>query len=69
MGRTFGGLIMEGIEIILMVAGIVFGLSGTLVAKEARKKSSYPLLYISGVLAVLTLVSLIAAAIFVFFVK
>ena len=53
MGRTFGGLIMEGIEIILMVAGIVFGLSGTLVAKEARKKSSYPLLYTSGVLAVL----------------
>ena len=40
---------MEGIEIILMVAGIVLGLSGTLVAKEARKKSSYPLLYTSGV--------------------
>ena len=60
---------MEGIEIILMIAGIVFGLSGTLVAKKARKKSSYPLLYTSGVLAVLTFVSLIAAAIFVFFVK
>ena len=60
---------MEGIEIILMIAGIVFGLSGTLVAKKARKKSSYPLLYTSGVLAVLTLASLIAAIIFVFFVK
>ena len=60
---------MEGIEIILMIAGIVFGLSGTLVAKEARKKSSYPLLYTSGVLAVLTLASLISAIIFVFFVK
>ena len=69
MGGTFGGLIMEGIEIILMVAGIIFGLSGTLVAKEARKKSSYPLLYTSGVLAVLTFAAFITAAIFVFFVK
>jgi hypothetical protein len=69
MGGTFGGLIMEGIEIILMAAGLIFGMAGTLIAKKARKKSSYPLLYTSGVLAVLTLASLIAAAIFVFFVK
>lgn len=69
MGGTLGGLSMEGIEVILMLAGLVFGITGTLVAKKARKKSSYPLLYTSGALAVLTLVSLIAAAIFVFFVK
>ena len=60
---------MEGIEIILMAAGLIFGMAGTLVAKKARKKSSYPLLYTSGALAVLTLASLIAAIIFVFFVK
>ena len=69
MGGTFGGLIMEGIEIILMVAGLIFGMAGTLIAKKARKKSSYPLLYVSGAFAVLTLVCLIAAAVFVFFVK
>ena len=69
MGGTFGGLIMEGIEVILMVLGIAFGITGTLIAKQARKKSSYPMLYTSGVLAVLTLVSLITAIIFVFFVK
>ncbi|MBR2639650.1 MAG: hypothetical protein IKL18_09240 [Oscillospiraceae bacterium] len=60
---------MEGIEIIFMVAGLVFGIIGTIVAKRARKKSSYPMLYTSGVLAVLTLASLITAIIFVFFVK
>ena len=60
---------MEGIEIIFMVAGFVFGIIGTLVAKQARKKSSYTMLYTSGVLAVLTLASLITAIIFVFFVK
>lgn len=60
---------MEGIEIIFMVAGFVFGIIGTLVAKQARKKSSYLMLYTSGVLAVLTLASLITAIIFVFFVK
>ena len=69
MGGTFGGLNMEGIEIIFMVAGFVFGIIGTLVAKQARKKSSYTMLYTSGVLAVLTLASLITAIIFVFFVK
>ena len=60
---------MEGIEVIFMALGLVFGIAGTLVAKKARKKSSYPLLYTSGVLAVRTLASLIAAIIFVFFVK
>ena len=60
---------MEGIEVIFMALGLVFGIAGTLVAKKARKKSSYPLLYTSGALAVLTLASLIAAIIFVFFVK
>ena len=69
MGGTFGGLNMEGIEIIFMVAGLVFGIIGTIVAKRARKKSSYPMLYTSGVLAVLTLASLITAIIFVFYVK
>ena len=60
---------MEGREVIFMALGLVFGIAGTLVAKKARKKSSYPLLYTSGVLAVLTLASLITAIIFVFFVK
>ena len=60
---------MEGIDVIFMALGLVFGIAGTLVAKKARKKSSYPLLYTSGVLAVLTLASLITAIIFVFFVK
>jgi high-affinity Fe2+/Pb2+ permease len=60
---------MEGIEVIFMALGLVFGISGTLIAKKARKKSSYPLLYTSGALAVLTLAAFIAAAIFVFFVK
>ena len=60
---------MEGIEIIFMAAGLLFGIAGTLIAKKARKKSSYPLLYISGVFAVLTLACLITAAVFVFFVK
>ena len=69
MGGTFGGLNMEGIEVIFMALGLVFGIIGTLVAKQARKKSSYPMLYTSGVLAVFTLASLITAIIFVFFVK
>ena len=60
---------MEGIEVIFMALGLVFGISGTLIAKKARKKSSYPLLYTSGVLAVLTLAAFITAVIFVFFVK
>ena len=60
---------MEGIEVIFMALGLVFGIAGTLVAKKARKKSSYPLLYPSGGLADLTLASLITAIIFVFFVK
>lgn len=60
---------MEGIEIIIMVAALVCGMAGTLIAKQARKKSSYALLVISGILAVLTFAGLIAAAIFIFFVK
>ncbi len=60
---------MEGIEILIMAAALICGLAGTVVAKQARKKSSYPLLIISGILAVLTFIGLVAAAIFVFFVK
>ncbi|MBQ4547336.1 MAG: hypothetical protein IJA17_09305 [Oscillospiraceae bacterium] len=60
---------MEGIEIIFMVAGVVFGLSGTLLAKKSREKSSYPMLITSGIFAVLTLFCLVTAAVFVFFVK
>ena len=60
---------MEGIEIIFMVAGVICGLSGTLVAKKSREKSSYPMLVLSGILAVLTFFCLITAAVFVFFVK
>ena len=69
MGGTFGGICMrEYIPIILAVA-LVCGMCGTLIAKAARKKSSYPLLILSGVLAVLTFVGIIAAAIVIFFVK
>ncbi len=57
------------IEIIIMAAAFICGAVGTAVAKQARKKSSYPLLYLSGALAVLTLIGLIAAIIFIFFVK
>lgn len=60
---------MEGIEVIIMAAALVCGFAGTLIAKQARKKSSYPLLIFSGILAVLTFAGLISAAIFVFFVK
>lgn len=69
MGGTFGGLKMEGIEVIIMAAALICGFAGTLIAKAARKKSSYPLLIISGILAILTFIGLVAAAIFVFFVK
>ncbi len=55
-------------EVIIMILTFLCGAAGTLIAKQARKKSSYPLLYLSGALAVLTLIGLIAAVIFVFFV-
>ena len=58
----------EYVPIILAVA-LVCGMCGTLIAKSARKKSSYPLLILSGVLAVLTFVGIIASAIVIFFVK
>ena len=58
----------EYIPIILAVA-LACGMCGTLIAKAARKKSSYPLLILSGVLAVLTFVGIIASAIILFFVK
>ncbi|MBR5310391.1 MAG: hypothetical protein IKU42_04635 [Oscillospiraceae bacterium] len=54
---------------IILIAALFCGLGGTLIAKSARKKSSYPLLIISGILAVLTFIGLIAAAIIIFFVK
>ncbi len=54
------------IAIILMAATFLCGAAGTLIAKQARKKSSYPLLYFSGALAVLTLIGLVAAIIFIF---
>lgn len=54
---------------IILVVSFICGLGGTLIAKSARKKSSYPLLIFSGILAVLTLVGVIASAVIIFFVK
>ena len=54
---------------IILAAALFCGMCGTLIAKRARKKSSYPLLIFSGVLAVLTFVGVIASAIIIFFVK
>lgn len=60
---------MEYVKIIVMVLTFIFGIAGTLIAKKARKKSSYPLLLISGFMAVLTLIGLITAIILILFVK
>ena len=54
---------------VILVAALLCGMLGTLVAKQARKKSSYPLLITSGVLAVLTFAGFVAAVILIFFVK
>ncbi len=60
---------MGEIEIIILALSFVCGALGSVLAKQAKKKSSYPLLITSGVLAVLTFVGIITAAIFVFFIK
>lgn len=54
---------------VILAAALICGCVGTLVAKQARKKSSYPLLIISGILAALTFICLIAAAVLIFFIK
>ena len=54
---------------IILAAALLCGMGGTLIAKSARKKSSYPLLILSGVLAVLTFIGVVASAIIIFFVK
>lgn len=54
---------------LILAAALVCGFLGTVIAKKARKKSSYPLLYTSAALAVLTFVGVIASAIIIFFVK
>ena len=50
---------------IILAAALIMGMAGTLLAKSARKKSSYPLLYFSGFLAVLTLVGVISSAVLI----
>ena len=50
---------------IILAAALIMGMAGTLIAKSARKKSSYPLLFLSGALAVLTLVGVICSAVFI----
>ncbi len=69
MGGTFGGAFMKETEIIILVASFICGAFGSLLAKQAKKKSSYTLLYISTALAVLTFIGIVAAVIFVFFDK
>ncbi|MBE6892599.1 MAG: hypothetical protein E7482_01135 [Ruminococcaceae bacterium] len=60
---------MKETEIIILVASFICGAFGSLFAKQAKKKSSYTLLYISTALAVLTFIGIVAAVIFVFFDK
>ena len=70
MGGTFGGLIMGlEYEVIIMVAAFLCGVLGMAFAKAAKKKSSYPLLILSGFMAVLTFAGIIATIVFIFFVK
>ncbi len=54
---------------IILAAALICGCVGTLIAKQARKKSSYPLLALSGIFAVLTVAGIVASAILIFFVK
>ena len=62
MGGTFGGTFMREYIPIILAAALVMGMAGTLLAKTARKKSSYPLLYLSAALAVLTLFGVVFSA-------
>lgn len=58
-----------GIEVIIMVVAFLCGVLGMALAKAAKKKSSYPLLILSGLMAVLTFSGIIATIVFIFFVK
>ncbi len=51
---------------IILGAALICGFLGTLIAKAARKKSSYFLLYTSGALALATFIGVIASAAFLF---
>ncbi len=68
MGGAFGGLSMK-YEVILMIASFLCGVLGMALARSAKKKSSYPLLVLSGICAVITFAGLIAAIVFIFFIK
>lgn len=58
-----------GIEVIIMVVAFLCGVLGMAFAKAAKKKSSYPLLILSVLMAVLTFVGIIAAIVFMAFIK
>ena len=58
-----------GYEVIIMVAAFLCGVLGMALAKAAKKKSSYPLLILSVLMAVLTFSGIIATIVFIFFVK
>lgn len=58
-----------GYEVIIMVAAFLCGVLGMALAKAAKKKSSYPLLILSVFVAVLTFGGIIAAIVFMFFIK
>ena len=52
---------------IILVAALIFGMAGTLIAKMARKKSSYPLLITSSVMAILTFAGIVFSVAALFF--
>lgn len=52
---------------IILVAALIFGVAGTFLAKNARKKSSYPLLYTSAAFAFLTFAGIVFSVIALFF--
>ncbi len=52
---------------IILVAALIMGMSGTFLAKDARKKSSYPMLMISAGMAILTFVGIVFSVIVLFF--
>lgn len=50
----------------ILGAALLCGFLGTLIAKNAKRKSSYAMLYVSAALAVITLVGVVASAAFLF---
>ena len=51
---------------IILIAALTMGMAGTLLAKSARKKSSYPLLVTSSIMAILTFAGVIFSVVALF---